>query len=318
MSMRATRDDVVHCYRYILNREPESEAAIEHNFAKGGTLWELVAGFLKSPEFHSLNETTSPYSLHKLSRGDYLARSIKDAAKYRCFLSHYSFLTETFLNSVVQQILYEEVVLYQTRPVDTDYAVTIQTSREIHNEGEVSLYFKASGEPLYVLSFTIVPGDVVKARDLHVILISRMQGWGGKLAAIQAATRSMSDTAPQAILFAALQGVARAVGIDCVAGTRATNHVGYYAPRASLFENAYDDFFLSIGASDNGHGFFVVTVPAREKPMALVKPGHRLRTKVKRALKRDISQSVFKTVLPMLAESRRSYPALVSAAGAAE
>jgi uncharacterized protein VirK/YbjX len=318
MTIRATRDDVIQCYRNILNREPESEVAVINNLSGAPTLWELVRRFIDSQEFRLHNQKTSAFSLHKLSVGSYLALSIGDHQKYRCFMTNYSFLTELFQLVSFQKMLYQDIQIFQVRPAEIGYTVTMQISREIHNEGEISLYFRAEREPLYILSFTIVPGDVVHTRNRHVILVSRMQGWGGKLAAIQRATKTMNDTSPQAVLFAGLQGLAQAMGIAHIAGTRATNQVCYYDARAALFEGAYDGFFLSVGASDRGHGFFGLNVPAREKPLAMVKPGHRLRTKVKRAFKRDIARSINAAILPMLAASRGAYPVLVGVSGGAD
>ncbi len=48
--MSVSRDDVIFAYRLLLNRLPESEAAIEHH-ARTDDLRSLLASFLRSPEF---------------------------------------------------------------------------------------------------------------------------------------------------------------------------------------------------------------------------------------------------------------------------
>jgi SAM-dependent methyltransferase len=48
----ATRDDVISCYRVLLEREPESEAAIATHLETNPTVFELVKRFITGHEFH--------------------------------------------------------------------------------------------------------------------------------------------------------------------------------------------------------------------------------------------------------------------------
>lgn len=53
MDLPATREDVLACYRYILGREPESEAVVARHLARRASLGDLRAGFLGSAEFRN-------------------------------------------------------------------------------------------------------------------------------------------------------------------------------------------------------------------------------------------------------------------------
>lgn len=55
-SRRPTAADVIACYRYILGREPESEAAIAGHLERAGTLEQLRAAFISSREFYAGNQ----------------------------------------------------------------------------------------------------------------------------------------------------------------------------------------------------------------------------------------------------------------------
>jgi len=52
-AIAATRDDVLGCYRYLLGREPESDAVVQRHLSRGLTASELRQSFLRSAEFRS-------------------------------------------------------------------------------------------------------------------------------------------------------------------------------------------------------------------------------------------------------------------------
>jgi tetratricopeptide (TPR) repeat protein len=196
-------------------------------------------------------------------------------------------------NSALHAMAFKYVTLYESFDQQSVYTVTIQISHDINNEGELSLYFRSNGDPLYVISFTIIPGYVIGLSDRHTLLISRMQGRKGKFQEIRLATKEMNEISPQAVLVAALQGIAKAIDCQHIGGVCAISQVSYDEQNADLYERVYDRFFSDIGATDAKNGFYVLSMSAPEKPITLVKPGHRLRTRLKRKNKADLSESVF-------------------------
>jgi len=145
---------------------------------------------------------------------------------------------------------------------------------------------------IYLISCSIVPGYVVGLEDRHVILISRMQGIKGAAEQIQQATKKINEISPQAILFAVLQGTGTALGIRSIAGVGEKYQCASGERDPVRFEKTYDRFFISLGARLSGNGFYHVDVAPREKPLNLVKSGHRLRTKAKRQVKMAIREAV--------------------------
>ncbi len=115
---------------------------------------------------------------------------------------------------------------------------------------------------------------------------------GGTFGEHQAATKAMRDVAPQAVLFAAVQGIARALKISVIAGVSGRNQVCFDEAKAALFEGAYDNFFRSIGASGPTNGFYHyrMLAPDEDKPMATA--GHRRRTRLRRKVKEEITEAV--------------------------
>jgi hypothetical protein len=61
--------------------------------------------------------------------------------------------------------------------------------------------------------------------------------------------------------------------------------------RAASFRAAYDAFFIARGVTKNEANFFLSPIPIAEKPLALIKRGHKLRAKRRRAVKRLIAEA---------------------------
>jgi len=161
-------------------------------------------------------------------------------------------------------------------------------SRPSYKEGELSLRLRVNGEIVFILSFTIVPGWVVKSQAAEILLISRLQGVKGAYPQISLATRTLHDVAPCALLFSALKGVADAFGISEIAAVSADRQSYYREDSAAAFQEAYDGFFAELGIPKSATGFFNIPVPLDAKPLSLIKHGHKLRTKAKRAFKQQI------------------------------
>lgn len=284
----ATLDDVVQSFRRILRRDIENEAEARAQFADGPTMRDLVRKLVHSVEGQTAS-SVGPLAKHAFDQREYLARNLIPETRYKCFVHHYDFLTGAVSNSALKLLVRNGVTLYASRPAQVEYSILMHNPRRGAYEGELSLFFVASGEAIFVLSFTVVPGYAVGLEDENVILIGRMQGQTRSPTAIREAAKDNSDVAPQAILFAALQGIARAIGIEHIAGVQATNLVAYEEEKAQALENAYDNFYASVGASGPHNGFYVWSASTPEKPLNQVKPGHRLRTKAKRAFKATIA-----------------------------
>src|SRR4029077_13555765 len=90
----------------------------------------------------------------------------------------------------------------------------------------------------------------------------------------------------------ALEGIATAMGVRHIAGIGAANQASYNDQNAEILVRIYDGFYQTIGVQSVNSDFYIVPVPFPKKSLALVKPGHRLRTKLKQKIKTDIAKSV--------------------------
>jgi uncharacterized protein VirK/YbjX len=259
-------------------------------FASMGSCIQVLR-LIRLPVFAEVARTNPTFTFKYLTR-DYLARGLTATERAACFLHHYQRLRATMPDGLLRQILQSDVVLHEIRESGHCFAVKLSLSRPIYKEGELCLKLHVDGDIVFDLSFTIVPGWVVNSEVADTLLITRLQGVKGYYDPISRATKTLHDVAPSALLLAALQGVACALGVGEIAGVNATRQTCYTSEFEAAFKADYDDFFANLGMARNASGFFLSTVPIEDKPLAVIKRGHKLRTKEKRAFKRQITEDV--------------------------
>jgi uncharacterized protein VirK/YbjX len=289
---RATRNDVIECYKRILKREPESEGVIQHHLSGRLSHWDLVGRLVDSVEHKNSILMSSALSQTKSIHRKYLAKSIEGRDKYICFSQNYIYLSEKISSKAFDLMLFYDIRLFEWSLGQSVYTVDLQFNREFDNEGEMLLQFRLGGisSPLYSVAFSIVPGHVLGSiKDGYVLLISRMQGAVGGFEEIRLATKDMGEISPHAVLVAALQGIGEAIDVRTGAGVCAVNQLSYNQSEAELFDRVYDRFFRSIGATGPNNGFYLFDIPLPEKPIG---PGHRGRKQLKREFKKEISKTV--------------------------
>jgi uncharacterized protein VirK/YbjX len=241
----------------------------------------------------------------KWLRGNYLASGLSELQRARYYFFHYDFIIKHLSASLLEDLVFHQVELWSSTIDDCRHSIIVRQSSLSVVEGELSLEFNVDGACLYVLSFTIIPKDGAGEGG---ILVSRMQGVRGLWDDIKRASRRMKDVSPPFALMAALQGLAQALDIESVFGVSARRQAARGAEHAGDFNTTYDQFFLSIGATEMDEMLFAAAFPLPEKPMSQVKPGHRIRTRAKRELKREIAKTAQSVVdagrrLPSVAAS---------------
>jgi uncharacterized protein VirK/YbjX len=222
----------------------------------------------------------------------YLTRGLEAEAKRACSHFHYVWLREKLSAAALHSLLEGPVELWSGNPDGVCYVVGIRAEQFVAREGELSLELFANGKPLYALSFTVVPARLFEIEADAVFLVSRVQGRPDRFEDIRLATKAMSEVSPRAVLFAALSGVAGAVGIDLVLGVSAENFMNFQPDKLEALERQYDAFFAALEAEGPRGGVYLVDLGAGPKPVNSVKPGHRIRTRRKRQFKAEIAEAV--------------------------
>ena len=154
--------------------------------------------------------------------------------------------------STLRQILQGYVTLHEIDKGGNRFALTMGLPEQIgDSEGELSLDLRVDGKKVFNLSFTIIPGWVVKSEATEILLITRLQGMMGSGSQIRLARKASHEFSPGKLLLAALQGIADAFGISELEAVCATNQRSYREKSAAIFKNRYDDFFAKLGMVSN-------------------------------------------------------------------
>jgi uncharacterized protein VirK/YbjX len=185
---------------------------------------------------------------------------------------HYNRLREIMPRPFLRCILLGDVILFSLEDEKSCFAITLGLPRDIDKEGELSLNLEVDGKMVFLISFTIVPGRVVRSDAKDVLLISRIQGMKDCFSQIQHATKRLNDVAPGALLLAALQGVGAALGIGVMGCIMAKHQSACSKENYQELRTAYDDFFTELGVERNAADIYLAEIPHKERPQAAYPP----------------------------------------------
>jgi uncharacterized protein VirK/YbjX len=220
----------------------------------------------------------------------YLAHSFNDSIKYGCRFFHAKFFVSAMWEGRLKGFIKRGMWLF-AREIDGNWHhIVLCISPDQKHEGELSLVFHWNRKVIYTLGFSFAPGSAVGLDDSETILIGRMQGHKGVFAEIREATKALSEVSPQNALLAAVEGLARSLGISTVVGVAGENCCSFKDGRPlEPFVKTYDEFFAAHGAEGPIDGFFRLPAPFPRKPLSEVKLGHRLRARKKQQMRAEIA-----------------------------
>jgi uncharacterized protein VirK/YbjX len=297
---------------------PARQSGIWSPVMLGGILWrgfthirthrEVLRFLLRFPPYTEFVIGNPSFACKYLTQ-NYLVRGFTVAERAACFLYHYKRLLSALPDSLLRRTLREDIAIHEIPEGANRFVLTMGMSRPSYKEGELSLHLQVDGEIVFVLSFTIIPGWVVKSQAEEILLITRLQGIKGAYPPISYATKTLHDVAPGALLFAALQGIAHAFGIGEIMAVSGVMQSYYSEDAAAAFKEAYDDFFTERGIPKSAAGFFRIPLPFSEKPLALIKHGHKIRTREKRAFKQQIKLACASFIEQFAPDASRKLPA---------
>jgi uncharacterized protein VirK/YbjX len=240
---------------------------------------------------------------------NYLARSLSARERLACHFHNYAYLCEKFTPTALLALYGEGVELFSRAEGEASMSCRLTANRKAPNQGEMSLNLIVGGEDVYAMGFSFVPGEIFRAGEPTVPLISRMQGAARSFEDIRIATKMFGDIAPQAVLFSALQGVAERLGLRHILGLPARLQPSFSERSAEALKHNYDEFFEAVGATPGSGGLYVYDRARFADILDHMPAKHRARTKAKRrqkaALAAQATQALAALILPELAAGWR-------------
>lgn len=246
---------------------------------------------------------------HHLSHRDYLVKGLSARQRVQCVLSHYRF-EETSFNAAYKQAVYARggLALWQMEAAGSQFLIRLEMASRMNAEGDLTIALVADGKVLHRLSFSWVDGAIAGLQTGLVPLVARNQGrWTDSGEAFEAFENAFPNNSPSFFCFAAMQGVAGAVGMDQVAGVKCTAHPAYDPLDAKHFANAYDGFWKILGGVELPGDTWLISLPFYLKPLADMPSKHRKRAAQRREYWRAIEESAKSTLQRHLLHARANH-----------
>ncbi len=288
-------------YMRHLLKQPALLAA-KHTIRSIQTLWDYadfrrVRHLTLTLPLAALLERQPRFSYKYLSR--YTAASFSRTTRLAAILNHYQFLVASVGAGFFELVATKPVVWQAQHGPDT-FAVVLSYPALVGFEGELSLSLLLNDVLLQVVSFVIVPGQLVGYSGGQTLLMGQVQGTR-QAALHKHATKVLLDIAPAALLVNAAYGLAAALRIGRAAGI--SNEEKLSIGAGNCFD--YNALWEQLGGVKTAGKLFLLAIPAPEKPIESIKSNHRARTLRKRQYKQAVRGAVEHTCHELFAQLRQ-------------
>jgi len=239
---------------------------------------------------------------HHLTQRGYLVRGLSARQRVQCALFHYRFDDATF-DAAWQHAVYRAggLRLWERHLNGSTFFIRLEMAARLDAEGDLTIALVADGKVLHRLSFSWIDGATFGLAAPVVPFIARNQGrWTDSDAAFAAFEAAFPNNAASYFCFAALQGVARALGMAHVLAVNSAAHIAWSAGAAPHFVNAYDKFWTVLGGVAHDARCYQVALPFHAKPLLAVPSRHRKRAALRRANWQAIDDSAHAALAPHL------------------
>jgi len=222
--------------------------------------------------------------------GDHLALSLSTSQRRDVLVAHYSTFP-SFLRPPCLAELGQGITIWE-KFIDDDLPylrITLERSKLAPMEGELQLLFSFRTD-LYVLTFSVGPGEVFGAESGTVLFIGGVQGRFASREEVREAARLNSELSPRSLLVLAVQALARAIDVDEIIAVGEDEQVSR-AYAQSLISFDYAQFWKKLGGVRVGR-HYRLPMESPQKPLALVSASHRSRARRRREIKNAIQESL--------------------------
>jgi hypothetical protein len=231
---------------------------------------------------------------HHLSHRDYLIKGLSPRQRVQAVLSHYRFEETTFNDGYLDAVYGQRCLpLWQHEAEGSTFMLQLEMASRSNAEGDLTIALIANGKCLHRLSFSWLEGDMVGVDMPVVPFIARNQGrWIDSGTAFEAFEQVFPNNSPSFFCFAAMQGIALALGMDKVVAIRSEAHIAYDPDPEKHFANAYDGFWKILGGEEMpGRDGYLIALPFYVKPLSEMPSKHRKRAALRREHWRLIGES---------------------------
>lgn len=229
---------------------------------------EVVALFANEPYRRHEQAVVPDDRLFFLTHNAYMARGLTARQRLACAEVHYLHQVTAF-DRAFHDSVYDGsgLTLWSVEVDGVRYEIRLTTGNDVLYEGGLSTAFLVDDVRVCVQSFSRVEGADIGQSPGPRLFVARNQLDAGR--DYQSAfNRAFNHSHPARFCFAAIAGVALALGDSLVAGVRPEVHPGYKHALAGTFEGTYGTFWESFSGTPVGPVAYEIPVPFALTPLA--------------------------------------------------
>jgi uncharacterized protein len=257
----------------------------------------LALDIVKGP----LVEARGPAALSFLAGRHLLARSLDLRQRLGCTLYHYRYEQATFAASYVDSLYRGEgLSLWRHQAEEHVFDIRLMVGNDNLYEGFLSAVAFIDGQRVCVMSFSYVDAALFGRPQGATLFVTRKQS-GRHPEHLSFFARSFNHSSPPYFCFAAVAGIARALGVSEFAAIRSRAHPHFARGDARVLHQTYDEFWRNFGADELDEKAYRVALPLQSGNPMQVSAAHRKRARRRREDRLAVEESACAAIRSQLA-----------------
>jgi uncharacterized protein len=234
---------------------------------------------------------------HHLSRRYYLAKNLKLRERVKFVLSHYS-VEEHFFDMEYKKEVYSGngLVLWENTISGTNFKIVLKLADRYAAEGDLCVALMVDGERLHSISFSWFKNTLAHDSNISIFIGSNQGRWKKDEEFHNKFSLAFPNSSANFLCYAALQGIARAVGMRRMIGISSELQVCFSSKFSRTFDNAYKEFWQSQGGVASDKYGFVLPAPCPRKDLSTLPAKHRKRAANRRLLLDAVEAQTFEAL----------------------
>lgn len=245
-----------------------------------------------------------------LSHRHYLVRGLTAAQRVAAAAHHYRHELQAFDRGYFDRVhAGAGLELWRAEAEGTVFDLVLQPGNDVLYEGGASLVLRHEGQRICVLSYSTLPASLfapaAPAADSppsSVLFVTRKQPTSD-YSYQRVFHKAFERTTAGHVCFAALTGLALALGHRSVVGIATDSHPSTKPDREQHFRAAYDEFWTSLGGVRDSRLGYRVPVPMQFPPLEELDAKHRKRANARRAHLDAVRASAQRAIAARLSSS---------------
>lgn len=233
---------------------------------------------LRNPAFREHVRRIAPNDpLPFLSHRYYLARGLSVQQRIAAALHHYEHEVSAYDRSYFESVYQRDgLVLWRAETNEGTFDIRLQSGNDVLYEGGISAVAHFNGGRICVMSYSVLPTAMIlpgetetgrqSASSASILFITRKH-LTTEFAYQKAFNEAFDRSTISHFCFAAVGGVAAALGHHQVAAIVPRVHPSCTPEQARYFEVAYSDFWQSLSGRERSPYGFVIGLPMQMTPL---------------------------------------------------